>query len=161
MISKTADSKHKLEEATASNDGAPEKKHPRRNEDTIVHNSEMITAETIMGFPSHPTSTNRELMTKHYSFVEWAHRKEEEGVACGRLQTFLDWVSSPDGKQLEEEHERFTFGVHKGQTFLETARTDPGYHMRYAYMLKKDKEKPSGQFARYITWFKIARAHQW
>jgi hypothetical protein len=141
ISSKTADSKHKLEEATASNDGAPEKKHPRRNEDAIVNDSE-ITADTIMGFPSHPTSTNRELMTKHYSFVEWAHRKEEEGVACGRLQAFLDWVSSPEGKQLEEEHERFTFLVHKGQTFLETARADPGYHMRYAYMLKRDKEKP-------------------
>jgi hypothetical protein len=162
MNSKTAESKHKLEEVTPSNenDGVPEKKHRRGNsteDNSISNDSEILTEQTIMGFPSHPTSTNRELMTRHHSFVEWAHRKEAEGAVCSRLQDFLDWANSPDGKQLEEDCERLTFGVHKGKTFQETADADPGYHTRYAYMLKKDGEKPSGQFARYIKWFKKAK----
>ncbi len=48
---------------------------------------------------------------------------------------------------------RFTFGQHRGLTFKEVAFRDPGYHVRYMYVLRKEGEYPFALFAAYIIWF--------
>lgn len=153
MNTETAASKKPLETKEA-NTVTPDKKRRRIDEDG---SDAKISSDTVLGFPSHPTSTNMELITKHHGFVEWAKKKDADEGAFGRLKDFLDWLHSPEGKHLEEGCERFTFGSHKGKTFLNVANADPKYHTRYVYMLKKDDLEPSGQLARYIDWFKKAK----
>lgn len=50
-------------------------------------------------------------------------------------------------------NETFTFGQHRGKTFEEIAASDPDYHVRYTFMLKKKGEVPKGTLAKYIAWF--------
>jgi hypothetical protein len=113
----------------------------------------LVTADSVMGFPKHPHATNREIMTQHIDFVNWAKSKKEQGSVYGRLKDFLEWVESPEGKGFE----KFTFGQHKGQTFAEVALHDPEYHVRYIHVLRKKGESPSGKLAAYISWFKKTR----
>jgi hypothetical protein len=113
----------------------------------------LVTADSVMGFPKYPLATNRELMTQHIEFVNWAKKMKKQGSVYGRLKDFLEWVESPEGKGFE----KLTFGQHIGQTFAEVALNDPGYHIRYMHMLRKKGESPSDKLAAYISWFKETR----
>jgi len=62
-----------------------------------------ITAETILGFPKHPTKSNGEIMREDYKFVLWAKHKKEKGEAHGRLEDFVEWVESEEGQELWAE----------------------------------------------------------
>ena len=122
-----------------------------------------------MGFPSHPNTTNGDIMKNEYGFVLWMRKKREDGeLFSGRMTDFIDWVESPEGKKLETEtlqqrrsveieeqgKEIFNFGKHKGRTFAQIAMDDPEYHTRYMYL---HGEAPLPVLARYISWFeKIA-----
>jgi hypothetical protein len=88
-------------------------------------------------------------MTHHIDFVHWAKSKKERDSAYGRLRKFTDWAESPEGKGFEH---RFTFGQHKGQTFADVARHDPGYHVRYMRILTRNKESPHDELVEYIRW---------
>ena len=109
-----------------------------------------MTADSVMGFPMLPKATNREIMTQHIDFVNWAKSKKEKGPVYGRLKDFLEWVESPEGKGFG----RFTFGQHKGQSFADVALRDPEYYVRYMHALQKHGESPHGELALYIAWFK-------
>lgn len=156
MDSKPPATKKKLQEyENAIAFVSPEKKKVRRTELANENAATEITADTVMGFPNYPNATNRELIEKHYGFVEWAKKKYDNDEVYGRLEEFCDWLYSPEGKQIDQENERFTYGVHKGQTFKEIAENDPSYHTRCIHMLRK--EEPTGQLARYIEWFEKAK----
>jgi ABC-type glycerol-3-phosphate transport system substrate-binding protein len=138
----------------------PEKsvKKQRRTEDesSSSHDDSGVTAETVMGFPSHPYASNGEIMKNHHGFVVWAKKKSADGDAQGRLEEFVEWVESPEGQRLEleiEGDEKFTFGQHRGETFTQVAQNDPGYHGRYLYVLRKKGEEPNEMLSRYISWF--------
>ena len=113
----------------------------------------LVTADSVLGFTKHPHATNREIMTQHIDFVNWAKSKKEKGSVYGRLKDFLEWVESPEGKGFE----KFTFGQHKGQTFADVALHDPEYHVRYIHVLRKKGESPSDELAAYISWFEKTR----
>lgn len=126
------------------------------NESSPNHDDSGVTAETVMGFPSHPYASNGEIMKKHHGFVVWAKKKSADGDAQGRLAEFVEWVESPEGQRLElelEGDEKFTFGQHRGETFTQVAQNDPGYHGRYLYVLRKKGEEPNDVLSRYISWF--------
>lgn len=138
----------------------PEKsvKKQRRTDDesSPSHDDSGVTAETVMGFPSHPYASNGEIMKNHHGFVVWAKKKSADGDAQGRLAEFVEWVESPEGQRLEleiEGDEKFTFGQHRGETFTQVAQNDPGYHGRYLYVLSKKGEEPNDMLSRYISWF--------
>ena len=92
-----------------------------RNNNVTEHDNEVVlTAESIMGFPRYPNSSNGEIMKHHYDFVIWAKKKKANGDASGGLFEFVEWVESPEGQQLELESEgniKFGFGQHDGETF--------------------------------------------
>eukprot|EP01083_Nonionella_stella_P234035 824022_1 len=137
----------------------------KENEDE-EYTGGFITAASIMGFPSHPNTTNGDIMKNEYGFVLWMRKKKKDGeLFSGRMTDFIDWVESPEGKTLETEtlqqrrsveieeqgKETFNFGKHKGKTFAQIAIDDPEYHSRYMYMLHG--EAPLPVLARYISWF--------
>lgn len=112
-----------------------------------------ITGDTMMGFTKFPTSTNREIMINDYGFVKWAKKQRE---VAGSLAAFLEWAESDEGRSLEFEgagNETMSYGQHKGETFAEIARNDPGYHDRFMYMLNMKRQEPDPKLARYIDWF--------
>ena len=129
---------------------------PKSNETEEHNNDDVLTAESIMGFPRYPNVSNGEIMKHHYDFVLWAKKKKAKGDASGALLEFVEWVESPEGQQLEPESEgdiKFGFGKHKGKTFMEVAQTDQGYHERYMHMLRRKGEEPNGVLSQYISWF--------
>ena len=144
----------------------PIKKKQRRteeNESSSPNNNETgqdddaLTAESIMGFPRYPNATNGEIMKHHYDFVIWAKKKKANDEASGGLLAFVEWVESPEGQRLELESEgniKFSFGQHNGETFVEVAQTDPGYHERYLNALRRKGEEPNSVLSQYISWFK-------
>ena len=147
---KSSTKKQRLEEAVKETE-----------DETKEQESEnVITAESIMGFPKYPNVTNRDIMINHYGFVSWVKKKKaEEGKLTGGLAAFLDWVDSDEGQRLEIEgqgQERFNFGQHRGETFADIAQADPGYHGRYVHMLNKNGESPNPVLSRYIAWFEKA-----
>ena len=138
----------------------PEKpiKKQRRAEkdDESTKDDDVLTAETIMGFPRYPNATNGEIMRNHYDFVLWAKKKKAKGDASGGLFEFVEWVESPEGQQLELESEgniKFGFGQHKGKTFMHVAQSDPDYHERYLNALRRKGEEPNSVLSQYISWF--------
>ena len=140
----------KKQRRTKEDDGSP-------NNNETEHDNDVLTAESIMGFPRYPNSTNGEIMKHHYDFVLWAKNKKSNDEASSRLLAFVEWVESPEGQQLELESEgnvKFGFGQHRGETFKEVAQTDPGYHERYLNVLRRKGEEPIGVLSQYISWFK-------
>lgn len=122
-------------------------------EEEHADENEVITGDTIMGFPRYPETTNRDIMLNHFGFVRWARGREDPS---GRLADFVDWSNSEVGRNLELErqgNERFNFGQHRGCTFREIAVRDPTYHHRYMHMLERRNEEPNGVLSRYIDWF--------
>ena len=173
MISSSPEHEHKRSSDESSSTAAaavavtPEKpiKKQRRTEDDessledddTEHDNDVLTAETIMGFPRYPNATNGEIMRNHYDFVIWAKKKKANNEASGGLLAFVEWVESPEGQRLELESEgniKFGFGQHKGKTFMHVAQTDPGYHERYLNALRRKGEEPNSVLSQYISWFK-------
>jgi hypothetical protein len=117
---------------------------------------EEVTGETIMGFGKHAETTYREVMKKHYDYVQWARDQENP---TRTLAEFLEWTYSDEGKRLEEEghegrgNEVFTYGQHKLQNFWEIAQEDPEYHKRYMRVLKIKNQEPNPILKRYCEWF--------
>lgn len=135
-----------------------EEQEEGQEEEDDDESTEAVTAETVMGFPTYPNSTNGEIMTEHHGFVRWAKSKAEE--ARGNLAIFLEWAESDEGKRLEvvgQGKEHFTYGRHKDKTFEEVAACDPGYHTRYMYMINKNGGTPSSQLTAYISWYEDPR----
>jgi hypothetical protein len=156
----SSSSEHKRSSDSSAAVVTPEKsvKKQRRTDESSPpnHDDSGVTAETVMGFESHPYDSNGEIMKNHHGFVVWAKKKSADGDAQGRLEDFVNWVESPEGQKLELEIEgnaKFTFGQHKGETFAQVSQNDPGYHGRYLHMLRQKGEEPNGLLSRYISWF--------
>ena len=118
----------------------PIKKQRRTKEESSPpknDNDNVLTAESIMGFPRYPNVSNGEIMKHHYDFVLWAKKmikhdyefvvwakkiKANGGAYC-RLEEFVDWVESPEGQRLELESEKnvkkFRFLHDTGETCME------------------------------------------
>ena len=127
-----------------------------------VDDSNQLTAETVMGFGRHRYDTYRMVMTQDYQYVKWVVQwvKSLDTDVNGKLNQFLEWFDSPEGRFMEMEAARnqiFTYGLHKGLTFEHVARCDPTYHSRYMYCLELNgptlDEEMFKCLIAYITWY--------
>ena len=162
-MSSSPEQKRSSEDSSSAVAVTPEKpiKKQRKTDESSPKDAEeydvVMTAGSIMGFPRYPNASNGEIMKNHYDFVLWAKKKKANGDAHGRLKEFVDWVESPEGQTLELESEgnvKFCFGTHKGETFMDVARNDPGYHERYMHALRRKGEEPNSVLSQYMSWFK-------
>lgn len=125
---------------------------------------EVISGASVMGFPSHPRTTNRDLVLYHRGFVEWARSQSNPR---DRLIPFVHWLDSEEARTLEQEsqenqeiiahhlgHEVFTFGQHIGESFYQVAWKDPRYHERFRSYLESQGGQPlGGTILRYENWY--------
>jgi hypothetical protein len=135
----------------------PAKKPKTEDEGEEEEEEDAVTAETKMGFHCCPDLTNREIMLQRDGFVNWARRQENR---TDKLEAFVEWADSEEGKKLELESlddEVFSYGKHKGKKFSEIYESDPDYHKRFLYVLKKKGEEPSGDLERYIHWINLGK----
>lgn len=117
-----------------------------------------------MGFPSHPNTTNGDIMKNEYGFVLWMRKKREDGeLFSGRMTDFIDWVESPEGKTLETETLQQRRSVEKksrGKKHSTLESTKAKHLLKLQWMIQNNiyrGEAPLPVLARYISWFeKIA-----
>lgn len=131
-----------------------EKKEVANEEEGRDREETKARADTIMGFPSHLTSANREIMLEHLDFFRWA--KEQQNPVGGQ-QAFLERCQLEEGKALKMEgmgNDIFGFGQHRGESFQEIAENEPTYHERFMKILSRRNEEPNAGLARYIHWYK-------
>ena len=113
-----------------------------------------------MGFPSHPNTTNGDIMKNEYGFVLWMRKKREDGeLFSGRMTDFIDWVESPEGKTLETETLQQRRSVEKksrGKKHSTLESTKAKHLLKLQWMIQNNiyrGEAPLPVLARYIFWF--------
>jgi len=130
-----------------------------------------ITAETILGFPKHPTKSNGEIMKEDYKFVLWAKHKKEKGEAYGRLEDFVEWVESEEGQEiwaevlrLKAEEDRVTADTILGIKNHENTSNGELMKKHYSYIgwarNKKENEALFGKLVKLVDWADSAEGHR-
>ncbi|CAJ1952827.1 unnamed protein product [Cylindrotheca closterium] len=139
--------KYLLSELDAANDSTKEGDHTKV----------AATGETKMGFGrKHRDKTYREVVTKDQEYARWAKNERRHKGVSGPLSKFMEWLDSPEGQNIEEGNQQFTYGTYHGKSFNQIAESDPSYHVRYRKALEKKGKKPGEQLTRYISWYKKA-----
>lgn len=150
---------------------SPDKSNKKFKEVSSDDEDDGITAETILGFPKHPTLSNGEIMREDYKFVLWAKHKKGIGEAYGRLEQFIEWVESEEGQELEAEvlrlkaeEDRVTTETVLGINNYENTTNEELMKNHYGFIgwarRKMKDEALSGTMVKLVDWADSVEGHR-